>query len=197
MGNALNVQVGKPRPTGAIFKGPLGTPLPTDEVIALIAAYEDHGFASSDGLSKAITRAFNEVKEWGGKTVLRPQTDVGVAMNFTLIEVVGVTGGRVAKAVFGDDAVTVTPATTTAGTKIAVAFTGEELPNAVWVFDMVNPSTKALRRVVAANAQVTNEDFTQTYSGESEIQMPVNLTCFPDETGHFFYEYSDDGVKAI
>lgn len=197
MGNALNVQVGKPRATGAIFKAPLGTALPADESTTLVAAYEDHGFASSDGLSKAISRAYNEIKEWGGKTVLRPQTEVGVTVNFTCIEAVGVTGGRVAKSVFGDTAVTITPASASAGTKIAVAFTGDELPNGVWVFDMVNPSTNALRRVVTANAQVTNEDFTQTYSGESEIQFPVNLTCFPDEAGVFFYEYSDDGVKTV
>lgn len=193
MGNALKVQVGKPKPTGAIFNAPLGTALPTDESTAFAVAYEECGYASSEGLSRAISRAYSEIKEWGGKTVLRPQTEVGVKFNFTLIE----STGEVAKKVFGEDAVTVTPATTTAGTKVAVAFDGAELPNGVWGFDMVNPGTKGLRRIIAANAQNTTEDFTQTYSGESEIQYPVELTCFPDETGHYFYEYTDDGIKAI
>ncbi|NKG21110.1 hypothetical protein [Paeniglutamicibacter terrestris] len=197
MGNALNVQVGKPKATGAIFKAPLGTALPVNETTALAAAYVDHGYASSEGLTKAITKAFTEIKEWGGKTVLRPQTEVGVNINFKLIEVVGVTGGVVAKTVFGASAVTVTPATSSTGTKIALAYKGDELPNGVWAFDMVNPSTNALRRVIAANAQVTNEDFTQTYSGESAIEIPVQLTCFPDALGNFFYEYSDDGIFSV
>lgn len=190
MSNAKLVQVGKPRPTGAIFQAVSGTALPADESTALVAAYEERGYASSEGLSRAITRAFAEIKEWGGKTVLRPQTESGVSFDFTLIE----NSGAVAKAVYGEAAVTITPATPTEGTKVDVAFNGDELPTGVWNFDMVNPGTKGLRRIVAANAQVTTEDFTQTYSGESEIQYPVNLTCFPDDDGFYFYEYSDDGL---
>ena len=193
MGNALKVQVGKPKPTGAIYKAPAGTALPTDESTAFAVAYKECGYASSEGLSRAISRAFSEIKEWGGKTVLRPQTEVGVKLNFTLIE----NTGEVAKIVYGDGAVVITPATASAGTKIAVSFDGAELPNGVWGFDMVNPGTKGLRRILVANAQVTTEDFTQTYSGESEIQYPVELTCFPDDAGFFFYEYSDDGIKGI
>lgn len=188
---AARVVAGTPKPNGAIFRAPAGTALPVDESTALAGPFESQGYVSNDGLSRAINRAFEQIREWGGLEVKRLKTEVSVTLDFTLIEA---SNGEVAKTVWGEDAVTITPATSGAGGKLAVAFKGDDPAPSVWAIDMKDGN--ALRRIAAANAQITTEDFTQEFTNSSVISYPVTLTLFPDEDGVFFYEYSDDGIKA-
>lgn len=189
--DSRNVAVGKPRPNGAVCHAPIGTALPTDETTPLDPAFIDLGYVHADGLERAITRAFEDLKAWGGDTVKRPQTEVGVSFTFTLIES---SNGDVANAIFGAENVTITPASASAGTKIAVAFTGEPLGEGAWNFDLKDGDN--LRRITVPRAINTTEDFTQTFSDVELIGYPVTLTAFKDEVGSYFYEYSDNGVKT-
>lgn len=187
--DALKVAVGRPNPNGAIFRGVLGTALPTDSATALNAAFKDHGYVSSDGVTRAISKAFAEHNAWGGDMVKKTQGNTGVAVNFALIESAN---GLVLKATYGEDNVEVTPATASTGTKIDVAYGAEELPVESYVIELKDGN--AIRRLVFPRAQNTTEDFTQTYSDEALIEYPVQLTLYKDAAGKYFYEYSDDGV---
>lgn len=191
MTSSRNVVVGKPKPNGAIFRAPLGTTLPTTESTTLPAAAIEQGYASSDGLSRAIAKAYEQIRAWGGDEVARPRTEHSVTMTFTLIEAAN---GEVAKTIWGEDAVTITPATSSTGTAIAVAYAGDDLPESVWIFDMQDRGH--LRRIVVPRAANVTEDFTQTFVDNNTISYPVTLVLFADEAGKFFYEYSNDGVKA-
>jgi len=189
--NSKNVVAGRPKPNGAIFRAPLGTALPTDETVALNAAFIAQGYAAEDGLERAINKAYETVRAWGGDEVKRSRTEIGVQLTFTLIEAAS---GEVAKTIWGDEAVTITPATSSAGTKIAVAYAGEDVEESEWAFDLKDGNH--VRRIVIPRGQVTTEDFTQTFSDSEVIAYPVTLTVFKDENGNYFYEYSDDGVKT-
>lgn len=191
MTNSKNVVAGRPKPNGAIFRAPLGTALPTDEATALNAAFIGQGYAAEDGLERAINKAYETVRAWGGDEVKRSRTEIGVQLTFTLIEAAN---GDVAKTIWGDAAVTITPATSSTGTKIAVAYAGEDVDESEWVFDLKDGNH--VRRIVIPRGQVTTEDFTQTFSDSEVIAYPVTLTVFKDENGKYFYEYSNDGVKA-
>lgn len=190
--DARNVSVGTPKVGGAIFFAPLTkkAPLPTDASTAPDAKLVSLGYASSEGLKRAISKAYEKIKAWGGTEVKRPRTEITVDISFTLIES---RRADVAKAVFGESAVTVTPRSATAGEKVAIAYKGEDGPEGTWVFDMQDGD--GLLRIVIPRAAQTTESFEQTYTDNEAIAYPMNLTVYPDENGAYFFQYSDDGRK--
>lgn len=195
MGNtndATRVMAGKPKIGGAVFRAPLGTPLPTSEAIQLNSAFVGQGYCSEDGLNESIAKAYAAIKAWGGDEVLNSQTDLTIGFEFTLIES---TSSDVLKTVFSDSAVTTTPGTTSSSEKIAIAFDGAPLPKSSWSFDIAYG--EQIRRIVVPIAQITTEDMTVVYADESAIAYAVKLSVYRDPaTGKFFFEYIDTGIKA-
>lgn len=189
--NSRNVAVGAPKIGGAIFRAPLATALPTDEKTSLGVGFIPQGYAGADGLQRAISKAYEIIRAWGGDEVHRPRTELSITMSFTLIESYN---GEVAKTIWGNDAITVTAASPTAGAKIALAYKGKELPKSSWVFDMQDGDK--LRRIVLPEAQMVTESLEQTFGDSEVVAYPVELTLRADATGVFFYEYTDDGVKT-
>lgn len=189
--NSRLVAVGKPKIGGAIFRAPLDTVLPTDETTALDAAFIGQGYVSAEGLARAIAKAYEQIQAWGGDEVHRPRTSHSVTMTFTLIESYN---ADVAKTIWGEESVTVTPATVSSGTRISVAYTGEDLPDSAWAFDLADGDK--VRRIVVPMGQIVTESFEQTFGDSELIAYPVTITLRKDDDGVYFYEYSDDGVKV-
>ena len=75
MSTVGNVSVGKPKTSGAIFRAPLGTTLPTDATSALDNAFVELGYVSDDGVVNANTPESEKSKAWGGDTGLTPLTE--------------------------------------------------------------------------------------------------------------------------
>ena len=190
--DARNVSVGTPKVGGAIFFAPLTkkAPLPTDANTAPDTKLVSLGYAASEGLKRAIQKAYEKIKAWGGTEVKRPRTEITVDVSFTLIES---RRADVAKAVFGEDAVTVTPRSATAGEKVAIVYKGQDGPEGTWVFDMQDGD--GMLRIVIPRAAQTTESFEQSYTDNELIAYPMNLTVYPDENGAYFLQYSDDGRK--
>jgi len=72
--DVTKVTAGKPKVGGALFRAPAGTALPTDAVTALAEAYKCLGYVSEDGVTNSTSIDSDEIKAWGGDTVLTPQT---------------------------------------------------------------------------------------------------------------------------
>lgn len=187
--NAAKVVAGSPKVGGAIYRTPLGTPLPTTETTALNVAFKAQGYAHADGLKRTIDKAYETIRAWGGDIAKKKRTELTITLDFTLIQAAD---EEAVKTVWGDDAVTVTAATSTTGTKIAVAYSGEDVDNSAWVIEMADGGH--IRRIVCPNAQMSTESFEQEFSDGSTINYPVQLTLFKDSAGKYFYEYSDDGI---
>ena len=183
------VTVGAPAVGGAIFRAPVGSTQPTDEVTALDAAFIPQGHVSTDGFTRAIDKAYATINAWGGSEIAKSRTEIGVSAKFSLVQSLD---SDVLTTIFGASAVTITPATVSSGEKIAVAYAGEELPESSWAVNMAYKGRK--RRVVFPKAQMTTESFEQTFSDEDVVPMPVELTIYPDASGNYFYDYTDDGV---
>jgi hypothetical protein len=183
-----NVVAAKPKVTGGVLRGALGTALPTDTATAPNVLFKALGYVGEDGLTYAPARTTDKKKAWGGDIVKVVQTEYSETWTFTLIESMN---ADVLKTVHGDSNVTTTAATATTGTLQAVKSNGDVLPNSEWIFEMIDGATK--RRVVLPNAQVTEVGEVTFQDGEL-VAYPVTLEAFEDASGNNSYTYLDNGV---
>lgn len=183
-----NVAAAFPALTGGISKAPLGTALPADSTTALAAAFKGLGYVGDGGLTNTPTRTQTAVNAWGGALIANLQTDFSETYGFTLVESLN---PEVQKAVWGDSNVTVTAATSTTGTLMAIKKNGLPMPQLVWSFDMFSGNGK--RRIVVPLGQIAVAGDV-TYNNGAVIAYPVTLTCYADAMGQTSYEYITDGV---
>ena len=176
---ATNVAAGKPKATGAIASAALGSTLPTDATTALDAAFTVLGYVSDDGLTQTIERTVENVRAWGGDTVLTTQTEFLETFKFQLIEVLNV---DVRKEVFGQSNVT----GTLAG-GITTKVNATELTARAWAIDMV--VNGAVSRIVIPNGKVSEIGDIE-YVDDDAIRYPVTITALPDSSGNNSYEYT-------
>ena len=179
MATVTNVAAGKPKIGGAVSVAATSATLPTDATTALGTGFANLGYISEDGMTRAITRESDNIRAWGGDTVLAIQSEFSETFQFRLIESLNV---DVKKAVFGD-----TNVTGTLTTGITTTVNSKELTEKAWVVDMVTRG--AATRIVIPNGKVT-EIGEITYSDSDAIGYDVTVTAFPDATGNTSYEYT-------
>lgn len=186
--DATKVISGTPAVAGGVLAGPRGTTLPTTAIATPDAALVATGYISDSGLERAENRSTSDIQEWGGKLIKRTQTAFMAEFSFAFLEYLN---ADAAETIYGADAVTVTPATGSAGTQIAIAVNGDAAPRLAWVFDMKDGDAKI--RLVVPDGQITSTE-TIGYTRDGAALRGVTVTAYPDASGNFFYEYTDDGV---
>lgn len=186
---ASNVLVGAPvTGTGGVLRAPVGTAVPTDLVAELDAAFAKAGYINEDGLTMTVDRSTEKIKAWGGDTVRVIQTDHEVQFEFAFLE----TNEISLKATYGDSNVTVTPATSSAGTNYAILVNGEPLGSNAWAFEIKDGDARI--RIVVPNGQVTEVGET-AFKHNEVTERQLTIEALPDETGNKAYMYIDDGVR--
>lgn len=174
-----NVTAGKPKVTGAVYRAPLGSTIPTDASTELVSAYKCLGYCSDAGLVNSNTRENTEIKAWGGDVVLNLQTGKGDTFKLVFIEALNV---DVLKAVFGDGNVS-----GTLETGITVNVNAEELTDSIWIIDMIMRNG-ALKRIVIPIGKITALDDV-TYADNAAVGYGVTIGATPDASGNTHYEY--------
>lgn len=193
MGNVANVSYGKPKIGGAIHRAPVGTPLPTDATSELNNAFKELGYISDDGLTNENKIETEEVKAWGGDTVLTPQKGKTDKMKFKLIEVLN---EEVLKTVYGEKNV---QGNLSEG--ISVDVRTEELEDSAWVIEMIMKGG-VLKRIVVPKASIS-ELSEIVYKDNEATGYEITLSAAPDKNGSTHKEYiiksnevSDEGTEA-
>ena len=172
--NATNVSVGKPMATGGVYAAPIGTNVPTDATTALDAAFVNLGYISEDGITNAIEADSEDIKAWGGDTVLTVATSRTETFAFTMLESLN---ENALKQAYGADNVT-------AG---AVTHNGAARGRWVYVFEILLTGNK-VKRIVAPIGEVTELGEVVYVDGEP-IGYEVTVPTYPDDSGNTVYEY--------
>ena len=181
-----NVTAGKPAVGGAVWRAPVGTSLPTDVSTSLNSAFKCLGYLSQDGLTNGVTRESEDIKAWGGDTVLKPQTSFDETWKGTFIEAFNT---DVLKMVHGNTNVT---GDLTNG--IAVTKNSKELEEASYVADMIMRGG-VLKRVVIPKGVVT-EVGEVTYKDSEAVGYETTIGALPDASGNSSYEYIKTASQA-
>lgn len=176
--DAKNVTAGKPKATGAVFRAPAGTALPTDASTSLNIAFKSLGYVSEDGITSSNTKTSEEIKEWGGSVVMTVQTEASAAFEMTFIESLN---AEVLKLVFGDANVT------ESGGALTVSADGTESQPQVFVIEMVVTGGRAMR-IVIPNGKISEVGDVE-YTAGGAVGYPVTIAALPDTNGKFYYEY--------
>lgn len=181
-----NVSAGKPKTTGAIYRAPLNTTLPTTADAALDSAFGCVGYISDAGVTNSNTRTNTEVKAWGGAVVLNTQTEKKDTFKYKMIEVLN---DLVLKTVHGD-----TNVTGTLSTGIAVSVNAKELESHSWVIDQIM-TNGVLFRTVIPSAKVT-EIADVVYNDTEPVGYEITLATEEDSSGNTHYEYYKAAASA-
>ena len=176
---AANVTVGKPKVGGAIYVAPLGSTLPTDSSTALDAAFVCLGYISEDGVTNSNSPESDNVKAWGGDTVLVLQTDRPDSFSLTLLEGLN---EDVLKTIYGSSNVVVD-----AQGNITVKATADEMTGHAWVFEMIMKGNRAKRTVIPNGTISELGDI--VYKDDEAVGYNVTIQDVPDSSGVYHYEY--------
>ncbi len=180
---AEHVTYGKPKIDGGIKVAPLGTTLPTTADGALNQAFKSLGYVSEDGLTNNSTRDTDEIRAWGGDTVLTLYTGSSDEFSFTLIESIN---EDVLKFVYGDDNVTGNPE---AGMTVKVNAQPREMK--VFVIDTVLKGGYIKRMVIPKGEVIQDGEI--AYTDGDATGFPITVKCNPDEDGYTHYQYIKKG----
>ncbi len=179
---ASNVTAGKPKTSGAIFWAPYSSTLDLPETTteSLASAFKNLGYVSDDGLTNSNSPENEDIKAWGGDTVLSVQTSKDDTFKLTLIEVLDI---NVMKAVYGSHNVSQDSTTN----QITITANSDDAEYGSWVIDMILKGGVA-KRIVVPDAKIT-EVGDIVYSDSDAVGYEITLTCVPDASGNTHYEY--------
>lgn len=173
MNNKDNITVGLPKPGGALFWAPEGTPLPTSADAALPAAYVNLGYVTEDGLTSTVAEEGSDIAAWGPEIVGRTQTNYAKTYTFSLLETARVAALQF---VYGKDNVVLD-----GDGQIQIDETGEQLPRGVLVCDTLQNNggaTPRIKRQILGDAQFTDRSGDQTHNNSDAVNFAVNVAAY-------------------
>ena len=192
-GDVNNIVLPSPKnlPTiGGLYVGPLTATVP-DAAFTIDSAMKLMGFVGQDGVDEKEDRSTKKIFAWGSDIVASPQESYSLSATFTLYEFLN---ADVAKTVYGAANVTATAATTTAGSRLSIMQTADQLADHTWLLDTYSPGGKRVQKFFPIG-HITSKD-TQKWSNTEVLAHRVTVDFYPDNTGRFSYTRTDNGILS-
>lgn len=183
-GNVLNPRVW----TGAsVLNGPLGTAAPTNIATALNVAFVDVGFLDEDnGIEEAMSKSTSEHYAYGGYLLRTTSKQEKHTVKFWALErTVGVEG-------------LINPsgaATTTTGVATITKKLWKPNPQAFVI--VRTDGTTVTSRLYIPRGDVVEAVDTIKSDDAAMIMYGITITCYPDSTGLWATEFSNDPAIAV
>lgn len=172
---------------GGIYVAPTTVSVPTNFTIDSGAKHL--GFIGADGVDEKEDRNVKNIYDWGGDTIATPQENYNLMVSFTLLEWLN---PEVQKVLHRTANVTVTAATSSAGTKMSVLQTSDLLEMRSWYLDTYAPGGKHILKFYPLG-RVESKDVLK-FARTDVLATKVSVRCFPDSTGAYSYMNTDDNV---
>lgn len=183
---------------GGLWVAPYGTQLPDDVDVDLatlkgadgvaVDVYTNLGYISADGSTLKIDGKTKPIEIWSGREIGAMRDGFPVSLSMTLLQVLD---PHVNATIFGQDAVSTTPATKTKGNRMKVEISSK-LPDRVTLVLDSFFEHKSLRQVMEI-AQVDELGDIKEVHNEVMAFEPT-FKIYPGSTGKNVIRYSDDGV---
>ena len=188
-----------PRVTGSVFYAPVGTALPTSSYVALTTGggtnWEDLGYIDEAGLKQKEDRPQQDVFVWGGDLIASLQQHYSRTLMFKALQFLS---SNVLAVGYGNSNTTVTPATSTQGTEVAVNMNSKTLDVLSWVFDgyyLTSAGVNALVRIVIPKGQVVTVGEVDL-TNKALTSLDLTIKAFPDSNKNHGYLYVNNGVTT-
>lgn len=182
--DATKVTAGKPVITGAVYRAPLGTTLPTSTTDTLNSAFKELGYVSDAGVVNSNSPSNTSIKAWGGDTIYDVQTEKPDTWKMAFAEA---TNEEVLKLVYGADNIS-----GSVSTGLTIKANSKEQSPQCLVIDMVLANS-GKKRVVLPNCKVTSVSDI-SYVDNDVVKYETTLSCYPDSNGNTHYEYIVEGT---
>lgn len=186
-----NTFVGVPKVTGGIWRVNQNIVLPTDAYTTRPAGAIRLGGVSDEGYTYTSERATDKKKDWNGDKVRSIQTSKDDTFELTFIEFLN---PAVMGLVFGDENVTVSPATVLHGTHIATKSVADVLDHGAYIIDTFDGKVK--RRRCVPDAQPDKIDPIAEKPGDWSVYK-VTFDIFPDSQGVTSYTYTELNDRIV
>lgn len=193
--NTQNAFIGTPPIDGGVFfRAPLGTQLPKEANDELHRGFEDHGAVGADGFNVSPERSETDINAFGGDVFASAQESYAENFTVTLLED---DREAVAKTVFGDANVKVTPATETEGKKTRVLHTSTPLPMSAFVLKAVS-GEKSKTYVIERGKITTVAEVTTVHNNVTSYQITGRAFKGSDPESNYanVIELRDDATPA-
>lgn len=176
---ATNVSAAKPTKGGAVYKALVSSnpTLPTS-VDDATTGFDSLGYLSEDGVTNSNSPSSEDIKAWGGDTVLNTQTEKPDTFAFKLIEVLN---KDVLETIYTSGNVT------EADGEIKITANAKEMEATAFIIDMMLRGAKK-KRIVIPNGKIA-EIGDIVYKDDEAIGYEVTISCVPDSDGNTHYEY--------
>lgn len=189
--NVANTFVGRPKVTGGIWKVPPGVALPTNAWDPRPAGCIRLGGVSDEGYTYASERQSEKKKDWNGDKVRGIQTSKDDSLEITFIEFLN---PNVMALAYGEDNVTVIPATAEHGTHITTRSVADQLDHGAYIIDTFDGKVK--RRRVVYDAQPDKIDPIAEKPGDWSVYK-INFDLFPNSQGSTNDTFTELGDKLV
>lgn len=154
---------------GYVHRAPRGTTLPTSASEALDDAFIDLGYVGEGGLSMAVNKAWQKIRDWWKSVVKVINTEHDVQLRWEFLEF----DAPAAKAFFGEGNVT------GSGDTLTVRINDAAVEDASYVFHMED-GNKVLRLVVPAGA-FASEGGEFSFNRDDVIRIPMQIEALKDD----------------
>lgn len=177
--------------TGAALAGDVISNVPAtyDDALTAIGGFTATGYLGEDGIALSTSISTTDFKEMNRATVRKGLDDFTGTVTYTELQLMDV---DVLKRKFGNDNVTVTNATQSAGKQVHVKIGAVLPPEQAFAWKLKDGDARVI--VLICKGQVTN-GLDVTFAANSVASVPTEVTAYDDGSGFSIHVYFDDGQK--